>query len=334
MTNTSGADSCRSSVDDAVMDNLSKKGIFDQTEKLALTRLSSKLGLSNEEIEFSIKKLTGKNFVRKIYIRGKVGFELTPKGESALAAVAREKAEIITKQLQQAIRQERQAKLREGSVRKLKSIEIDWQNIDLPERELMNKVGKDVETFLASTKTIEIEQPLCSCDSKNYDTRFSCYKQRVENLIEENSKLVLAINQYVKIRGYQTSIAADLERFNRAISRLESSAEAVDQASELKDSLFRLKLIQSKLESFDCGNLSRIEEFKSKLGDNLRLLEVLKKPTHEFVTLKREFSTESTKLYQDPEYPIKYSHRSGRSAFVEKCSRCGVERDSKPVAIG
>jgi hypothetical protein len=43
------------------MDYLSKKGITDQTEKLALARISSKMEISREQVEMSINRLSAKN---------------------------------------------------------------------------------------------------------------------------------------------------------------------------------------------------------------------------------------------------------------------------------
>jgi predicted transcriptional regulator len=331
---TSGSDAEGLSVDNAVMDYLSKKVVIDQSEKLALARLSGKLGLSSEELEKSIRSLGTRNFVRKIYLHGKVGFELTPKGESALRALTKAKAALVTRRLQEAIHQDRQAKLRFNMVNKLISVEDEWQNSEFPEKELMEKVERQIEHFSLDTKNIEAEQPFCdSCDG-NYDEEFSRYRPRVDELVQQSINLSRTVNRYLKVKNYNVMILTDIGRFERAIRKYEPIVEASDQVSRLKTSVDRLRLIQAKLEGFDSEMLSRFEQLKIKLGSTFRLLEVLRRPTHEFMSVKREPSTEKTKLYQDPEYPIKYSNNASGSQFVEKCRRCGAERDATPVTIG
>jgi Mn-dependent DtxR family transcriptional regulator len=102
------------------MDYLSKKCVTDLTEKLALARISSKMEISNEQVEMSISRLNAKNLIRKIYLQGKVGFELTPRGKLAIEVLAKAETARITKQLQEAIYQEQKAKLRSGTVNKIR----------------------------------------------------------------------------------------------------------------------------------------------------------------------------------------------------------------------
>ena len=130
------------------------------------------------------------------------------------------------------------------------------------------------------------------------------------------------------------SISADIESINKTINKYEPIAEATAQVSQLKASLGRLKSIQSQLENFDKDQLAQFEELKTQLEDNFRLLEILKRPTHEFTPIKRENLAEKTTLYPDPEGPIKYSRKTTGYPSVEKCSKCGTKRRLTPVDIG
>ena len=161
------------SIDDAIIDYLSKKSITDQTEKLALARISSKMEISTEQVEKSISRLSAKNLIRKIYLQGKVGFELTPKGKSAIEVLAKAETARITRQLQEAIHQERKAKLRSSAVKKMKSIEDEWQNYQIPDRKLIDEIEQEATKFLAATKEIADKQPFCHLDPQNYDQEFS-----------------------------------------------------------------------------------------------------------------------------------------------------------------
>ena len=287
---TSNGDTGKLSIDDAIIDYLSKKGVTDQTEKLALARISSKMEISSQQVEMSINRLSAKNLIRKVYLQGKVGFELTPRGKSAIEALAKAETARITRQLQEAIHQERKAKLRSGTVNKMKSIEDKWQNYQMPDRKLIDKIEQEATKFLAATKEIEGKQPLCHVDPQNYDQQFSQYKPQIENLTEQNNNLTKAVNNYAKIKNYLQSISADIESINKTINKYEPIAEAKAQVSQLKASLGRLKSIQSQLENFDKDQLAQFEELKTQLGDNSRLLEILKRPTHEFTPIKRESS--------------------------------------------
>ena len=321
-------------MDDAIIDYLSKKGITDQTEKLAFAQISSKMEISSEQVEMSINRLSAKNLIRKVYLQGKVGFELTPRGKSAIEVLAKAETARITRQLQEAIHQERKAKLRSGTVNKMKSIEDEWQNYQMPDRKLIDEIEQEATKFLAATKEIEARQPLCHVDPQNYDQEFSQYKPQIENLTEQNNHLTKAVNNYAKTKNYLTSISADIESINKTINKYEPIAEATAQVSQLKTSLCRLKSIQSQLENFDKAQLSRFEELKTQLGDNSRLLEILKKPTHEFTPIKRESLAEKAPWYPDPECPIKYGRKTSGYPVVEKCSKCGTKRRPTPFDIG
>ena len=119
----------KQSIDDAIIDFLSKKSMVDQTEKLVLGRITNKIGSSNQEVETSINHLSSKNLIRKIYVQGKVGFELTPKGKSSLEELAKVETARITKQLQEAIQQEQKAKLRMNSVKELNQLKMNGKII-------------------------------------------------------------------------------------------------------------------------------------------------------------------------------------------------------------
>ena len=151
----SNDDTAKPTIDNAIIDYLSKKSITDQTEKLALARISSKIEISSQQVEMSISRLSAKNLIRKVYSQGKVGFELTPRGKSAIEALAKAETDRITRQLQEAIQQERKAKLRLGAINKMKSIEDKWQNYQMPDGKLIAKIEQEVKKFLASTKEIE-----------------------------------------------------------------------------------------------------------------------------------------------------------------------------------
>jgi hypothetical protein len=334
LNDTSNSDTGKLSIDDAIIDYLSKKSIADQTEKLAIARISSKIEISNEQAELSINRLSAKNLIRKVYLQGKIGFELTPKGKSAFEVLAKAETARITRQLQEAIHQERKAKLRSDTVNKMKTIEDEWQNYQMPDRKLIDGIEQEATNFLAATKEIVDKQPLCHIDPQNYDQKFSQYKTQIENLTEQNKNLTEAVTNYAKIKNYLISISANIEIINKTINKYEPIAEATAQVSQLKTSLCNLKSIQSRLENFDKHQLSKFEELKTQLGDNSRLLEILKKPTHEFTPIKRESIAEKTTLDPDPECPIKYGHETSGYPLMEKCSKCGTKRRSTSVDIG
>jgi predicted transcriptional regulator len=322
------------SIDDAIIDFLSKKSVIDQTEKMALARISSKKEISTEQVEKSINRLRAKNLIRKVYSQGKVGFELTPKGKAAIEILEKAETARITRQLQEAISQERKAKLRSSAVNKMKSVEEEWQSYQIPDRKLIDEIEQEATKFLAATKKIAAKQPFCSNNPQNYDQEFSTYRLQVETLIEQNNKLIKAVNDYVKIKNHLLSITANVESINKAINKFEPIAEAKIQVTELKASFLRLKMIQSELENFDKEQLTRFGELKNELENNLRLLEVLKKSTHEFSTIKRENLSQKAIQYPDPECPIKYDHKTSEYPLMEKCTKCGIRRKSTPINIG
>jgi archaellum component FlaC len=216
----------------------------------------------------------------------------------------------------------------------MKAVEEEWQNYQIPDRKLIDKIEQDAKAFLATTKEIEGKQPFCHIVPQNYDQLFLLYKPQIENLTEQNSNLTRTINNYTKIKNYQLSISSDIENIAKTISRYESIPEAVAQVSQLKNLLYNLKLIQSQLDAFNQNQLSRFEELKTQLGNNFRLLEILKKPTHEFTSIKRENITIHPNGEPDPECPIKYAHKTSEYSSVEKCSKCGTKRKPTPFDIG
>ena len=139
--------------------------------------------------------------------------------------------------------------------------------------------------------------------------------------------------QKSKITYYQYLLT--LKASTKPYSKYEPIAEATAQVTQLKTSLCKLKSIQSQLENFDKESIiSDSKSSRPKLGDNSRLLEILKKPTHEFTPIKRESFAEKTNQYPDPECPIKYGNKTSGYPLVEKCSKCGTKRKSTPVDIG
>ena len=322
------------SIDDAILNYLSKKGINDQTEKLALARIASKIRANIDQVQMSINRLSTKNLIRKIYQEGKIGFELTPKGKSAIEVLARAQTDRVTKQLQEAIHQERKAKLRTDAINKMKSIGEKWQNYQVPDRKLMYEIEQKVAKLLEATKENESKQPLCNKDPQNYSQEFAQYKTRIEELIQQNINLTKSANNYAKIKECHLSISDDIEKINKTITKYELMAEATDQISQLETALGKLKTVQSQLENFDKEQLSQFEELKPKLADNSRLLEILKKPTHEFTPIKRESSIAKPILYPDPEGPIRYERKASGYPLEEKCGKCGTKRKLTPVDLG
>jgi predicted transcriptional regulator len=332
----SNEDTGKLSTDDAIMDYLSKKGsIIDQTEKLAIARISTKMEISLEQAQTSINSLSAKNLIRKIYPQGKIGFEITPRGKQAIEEIAKAETERVTKRLQESIQQERKTKLRANAVIKLLSVEDEWQNCVIPNKNLINEVEQEATKLLATTKETEAKQPICQKDPKNYDQEFMLYKPQIEKLIEQNISLTKAINTYAKIKNYTLSMSTDIDNISKAIKKYEPLPEAANQVSQLKAALNKLKSIQAQLESFDKDQITRFEELKIQLAENSRLIESLKKPTHEFSPIRRgDSSADKIDLPPDPECPIKYDHKSSGYAVVEKCSKCGTKRKSTPVTFG
>jgi DNA-binding MarR family transcriptional regulator len=322
------------SIDDAIIDYLSEKGIIDQTEKLALARIASKMETTIDQVQTSINRLSAKNLVRKIYVQSKIGFELTPRGKSAIEVLAKAQTDRVTKQLQEAIHQERKANLRTNNINKTKSIADRWQNYQVPERRLMDEIAQETSKLLKATKETESKQPLCNIDPRNYDQEFAQYKLQVENLNQKNSNLTRSVNNYAKIEEYQLSVSDDIEKISKTIIKYEPVAEATEQIRQLQTALNQLKTIQSQLENFDKKQLCQFEELKTRLADNSRLLENLKKSTHEFTPVNRENSARKPTLYADPEGPIKYESKKRIYPLEEKCSKCGTKRKLTQVDIG
>jgi hypothetical protein len=329
-----GTDTDKSSIDNVIIDYLSKKSVTDQTEKLALARIASKTQTNIDQVQRSINRLSTRNVIRKIFFQGKIGFELTPKEKIAIDAIAKVQTDRITKQLQEAIQRERKTKLRTSVLNKLISIEDKWQNYMVVDKKLADEFEKKATKLLNETKETQNKQPLCAVHPQNYDREFSEYKPQIENLTQQNNNLTKEVNNYAKIKNHLLSISADIEKIDKAIIKYESVAEATNQVRLLKTTLSKLEPIKSQLEEFDSEQLSRFEDLKTKLADNSRLLETLKKPTHEFAPIKRENSVEKTVLYPDPECPIKHEHKTSSYPIEEKCSKCGTKRKSTPVNIG
>ncbi len=325
----------KQSTDNAIIDFLAKKGtVVDQTEKLALARISSKMQISPEQLDMSINRLCGKNLTRKIYVQGKVGFELTPKGKASLQAIAKAETDRITKQLQEAIVLEQKAKLRTDAVKKIKSIEKLWQNYKVPDKSLTDKTEQEATQILEATKEIKEKQPLCNSVSQNYDQEFSQYKIQVEKMIGQNSSLNQIVNNYAKIENDLIAISADIKNTQNTIKKYEAVAEAADQINQMTTSLNILKLIQIQFSIFNSEQLGRFIELSMKLRENSRLLESLKKPTHEFKPIKIATTTEKTAEYFDTEGPINDGFKTSGYPLMEKCSKCGIKRKSARVDIG
>jgi DNA-binding MarR family transcriptional regulator len=331
---TNNDDIGKQSTDDAIIKFLSKKGVVDQTEKLALARISGKLEITPEQVDMSINRLSAKNFIRKIYSQGKVGFELTPKGNATIEAIARAETARITQRLQDAIHEERKAKVRSGTVNRMKSVEEKWKDYQVPDKERMGEIQQEATMLLAAAKEMEHQKPLCHVDPQSYDQQFSQYKPQIEKLAEQNSKLSKATNNCAQIINHLQAISVDIESIKKTISKYEPIAEAKDQVNQLKTGLHKLVAVQAQLALFDKVQLLKFEELRSQLGENSRLLEKLKKPTHEFAPTKRENSAEKAVMYLSPEGPVKYTGKASGYPLAEKCSKCGVIRKSTSVDMG
>lgn len=301
---------------------------------MALSRISSKVQTSPEQAQRSLERLCAKNWVRRYKLPGKVSYELTPKGETALEAYAKARRERITNQLQQAIQQQQKAKLRTNILNKMISIEDKWKNYKVPYKNQMDPLELDAAKILAETKETQDKQPMCQVNPQCYDQEFQRYKTQIENLTIQNNNIFKAINLYAQINPALLSISVDIEKTSKTIVKYEAEPEASFQINKLKTLLTQLEQIQSQLETFGNDQLSRIEELKTKLAENAKILEALKKPTHEFTIIKREVKTEKTTQYPDPELPIIHDRQTSRGPFEEKCIKCGTKRKSTPVNIG
>jgi myosin heavy subunit len=325
----------KQSTDNTIIDFLAKKGtVVDQTEKLALARISSKMQISPEQLDMSINRLCGRNLIRKIYLQGKVGFELTPKGKASLEAIAKAETDRITKQLQEAIVLEQKAKLRLNAVKKIKSIEKLWQNYKVPDESLIDKTEQEATQILEATKEIKEKQPLCNLIFQKYDQEFVQFKTQVEKMFGQNSNLTQLVNNYAKIKNDLAAISADIKNAQNTIKKYETVTEAADQINQMRTSLNTLKSIQTQLSIFNTEQLERFIELSMQLRENSRLLDSLKKPTHEFKPIKVANIAEKTAEYFDTEGPINDGYKTSGYPLMEKCSKCGVKRKSMRVDIG
>src|SRR5208283_3053061 len=118
---------------------------------MALARISSKMEINSQQVEMSINRLSAKNLIRKVYFQGRVGFELTPRGKTAIEVLAKAETARVTRQLQEAIHKERKAKLRSGTINKMKSIEDKWQNYQILDKKMIDKIEQEATKFLAET---------------------------------------------------------------------------------------------------------------------------------------------------------------------------------------
>ncbi|HUK85504.1 MAG TPA: hypothetical protein VLU95_06560 [Candidatus Acidoferrum sp.] len=313
------------------MDYLNKKATTEQTEKLAIAKISCKIETSIEQAQMSINRLCEKHLIRKVSWKNKVVFELTPKGKLSIDALAKARIDLITRQLQDAIHLERKAKLRSSVINKMKSIADEWQNYQIPNRSLIDEIKREAARVLDTTKEIEGKQPLCYKNPQNYDQEFFNYKTQIENLVEQNKNINKIVNNFAKIRNHQVSISAEIEKIDKTINRYEAIPEASAQISQLKNDLDKLKLIQTQLEKYQNDELLQVEELNAKLLENSRTLDFLKRSSHEFMPVKRSLE-ESTAWYSEGQ--IKYENKTSGYMVEEKCSKCGATRKPKPITIG
>ena len=327
-------DADKISTDEVIIDFISKKAIADQTEKLVLARISSKIEIDVVPLEKSINSLCERHLIRKVGWQGKISFELTPKGKTALEVLAKARADKLTKQLQEAIHQERKITLRSNIVKKMRSLAEKWEKYKIPDRTRMNEIELEANKLLLESKELQNIQPLCTKDPLNYDKEFLQYKPKIQNLIDKNNDINKSVNIYAKIKNYQELISVDIETISKTIKKYESLAEATNQISHLKTWLTQLKTIQAQLNSFGKDELSRFEELETKLVENVRRLEILKKPTHEFKPIKKGSVMEKSDQNIGPEGPINFEDKTDGYQLEEKCGVCGTKRKSTPVNIG
>jgi hypothetical protein len=282
-------------------------------------------------VHISINKLIEKHLIRKVSWQGKVVFELTPKGKSLINNLAKARTDQITQQLQAAIHLERRAKLRSSKINKVKLIADELKNFQVPDRILIDETKREATRLLAATKEIKGLQPLCTQDPQNYDQEFFKYRTQIEILSEQNQKIKRTLSNHAKIKNHQTSISAGIQKISETISKYDSIPEVSAQISRLKTALAELKLIQSQIENYHEDELSQLEELYIKLVDNSRTLDFLKKPTHEFMPVRKSL-TETTSWYTEGQ--IKYENKASGYLAEEKCSKCGTKRKPKPINIG
>lgn len=214
------------------------------------------------------------------------------------------------------------------------SIEDKWKNYKVPDKNQMESLELEASRLLAETKDAQAKQPLCHANPQGYDQEFQQYKTQIENFTTQNNNIYKAVNNYAQLKPALLSISADIERTSKTIIKYEPEPEASAQINKLKTSLTQIKQTQSQLETFGDDQLSRMEELKTKLAENAKILETLRKPTHEFAVIKREVMKEKTTRYPDPELPIILDRQTSRAPLEEKCIRCGTKRKSTPVNIG
>ena len=214
------------------------------------------------------------------------------------------------------------------------SIEDKWKNYKVPDKNQASSFELEGARFLAETKETQARQPMCQVNPQSYDQEFQQYKTQIEDLTTQNSIICKAVNNYAQIKPALLSISADIEKISKTILKYEPEPEVFAQIDKLKTSLTQLNQIQSQLETFGNDQLSLMEELKTKLAENAKILQILKKPTHEFIVIKREVATERTTRYPDPELPIIHDRQTSRGPLEEKCVKCGAKRKSTPVTIG
>ena len=199
---------------------------------------------------------------------------------------------------------------------------------------MIDKIENEATELLVATKEMKEKQPLCELNPQNYEPEFTQYKSKIENLIVQNSNLIQAANNYAKIKNDLQSISAGIKNTQITIKKYEFLPEAISQVNQLKSSLSILMALQSKLENFDKNQLDRFLLLKTQLRDHSRLLENLKKSTHEFKPIKIANVAEKAVEYFDTEGPINDGYKTTGLISMEKCSKCGIKRKSTRVDIG
>jgi hypothetical protein len=331
---TSDTNEVDTQIDESIIDYLSKKIVVDQTEQLALARISGKVQTSIEQAEKSLERLRAKDWIRKYKLPGKISFELTPMGKAALEANAKARKDRITRQLQQAISQQQKAKLRTNILNKMASLGDKWKGYPVPDKDKMASLELEAAKFLAETKDTQAKQPHCQLNPQGYDQEFSFYKTQIENFTNQNYNIYKALNNYTQIKPDLLAVSDDIEKICKTIAKNESEPEVYAQVDKLRTLLNILKPIQNQLGTFENDRLARMEELKVKLAENSKTLDALKKPTHEFALTKKLSTADKTLLYPDPELPMIHDRQTIRRPLEERCVKCGAIRKSAPFSIG